>query len=249
MAAASPLPEAETGWYLYGVVANGAAPPGVSTLAEGEVAGLVRQVSLAEYDEAVLPERLADPAWLEAEIRAHEAVLEAALAEGPVLPCRFCTIYRDEPELRRFLAERGPVLAAALERLGGRIELGVKGFEAGDARKGDAQEAATGRAYLEARQREKQAREELAVRRGEIARELHERLLAAADDGVLLDLQRRELSGRDAVMVFNGSYLVADRARFEAAVAVAGAAAQGVDLELTGPWPPYNFVPEELART
>jgi hypothetical protein len=247
--AAAPLPEAETGWYLYGVVPGGAAPAGVSTLEEDGVAGLVRRVSLAEYDEAALPERLADPAWLEAEIRAHEAVLEAALAEGPVLPCRFCTIYRDEHELRRFLAERGPVLAAALERLRGRVELGVKGFEARDGRKGEAEQAATGRAYLEARQRERQAREELAVRRGAIARELHERLLAAADDGVLLDLQRRELSGRDATMVFNGSYLVADRARFEAAVAVAGAAAQGVDLELTGPWPPYNFVPEELART
>ena len=244
--AAVPVPEADTGWYLYGVVPGGAAPPGVSILEQGEVAGLVRPVSLAEYDEATLPERLADPVWLEAEIRGHESVLQAALAEGPVLPCRFCTVYRDEHELRRFLAERGPVLAAALERLRGRVELGVKGFEAGAARESQALQAETGRAYLEARRRERQAREELAARRDEIARELHGRLLAAAEDGVLLDLQRRELSGRDAVMVFNGSYLVADRERFEGVLA--RAEPDGVELELTGPWPPYNFVPEELAR-
>jgi Gas vesicle synthesis protein GvpL/GvpF len=244
--AAVPVPE-DAGWYLYGVVGGRAEPPtpDVVVLGEGPVAGLASRVSLVEFDEASLPQRLADAAWLEEKIRGHEQVLESALAAGPVVPCRFCTVYRDEHELRRFLADQADVLTSALERLEGRVELGVKAFVA-VAPPSEAVEAESGRAYLEARRREKQEREELAQTRAALAHDLHRRLLATAEDGVLLDLQSRELSGRDAEMIFNGSYLVADRARFEDALVEA--APEGFDLELTGPWPPYNFVPEELAR-
>src|SRR5689334_19033403 len=209
--AAVPVPE-DAGWYLYGVVGDQPEPPApdVLVLREGAVAGLASRVSLAEFDEAALPQRLADAAWLEEKIRAHEQVLESALAAGPVVPCRFCTVYRDGHELRRFLADRGDVLASALAWLEGRVELGVKAFTAA-APPSEAPEAESGRAYLEARRREQQAREELARTRGAIVHDLHRRLLEAADDGVLIDLQSRELSGRDAEMVFNASYLVADR--------------------------------------
>ena len=255
--AAAPLREDGTGWYLYGVVAGGGEAPAVAAvdprhevivLAEGSVAGIASRVSLVEFDEAALPQRLADAAWLEEKIRAHEQVLEAALAAGAVVPCRFCTVYRDEQHLRRFLDQRGPALAEALARVAGRVELGVKAFTAGAADEGEAAQAESGRAYLEARRREREAREELARSRGELAAELHERLLAAAEDGVVLDLQGREVSGRDAEMVFNGAYLVADRTRFDDALTAATRAHREVKLELTGPWPPYNFVAAELGR-
>jgi hypothetical protein len=253
--AAAPVPQHEAGWYLYGVVAAGAAPPraqavdprhAVVALAEGAVAGLTSLVSLAEFDEAALPQRLADASWLEDKIRAHEQVLESALAAGPVVPCRFCTVYRTDHELRRFLAERGEVLSATLVRLEGRVELGVKAFAAARPLS-EAAGAESGRAYLEARRSEKQARDELAQTRATIARDLHLQLLMASDDGVLLDRQSRELSGRNAEMVFNASYLVADTARFEEALAAI--VPEGFEVELTGPWPPYNFVPEELGRS
>ena len=255
--AAAPLHEDDTGWYLYGVVANGADPPPVAgvdprdqvvVLAEGPVAGVASRVLLSEFDEAALVDRLADAEWLEQKIRAHEQVVEAALASGAVVPCRFCTVYRDESELRRFLSERGDALAEALARVEGRVELGVKAFAARPAAAGEASQAESGRAYLEARRREQQARQELARSRGEIAAQLHERLLAAAEDGVVLALQSRDVSGRDAEMVFNGAYLVADRGRFEDALAAISRERDDVGLELTGPWPPYNFVSEELSR-
>ena len=45
-----------------------------------------------------------------------------------------------------------------------------------------------------------------------------------------------------------GRKMVADRSRFEHALAGLARERQeeGIELELTGPWPPYNFVPEEL---
>jgi len=256
---------AARGWYLYGVVRADAEPPHgaqavdsgdeVTVLPEGRVAALASRVSLVEFDEEALPQRLADAEWLEEKIRAHEQVLEAALAAGPVVPCRFCTVYRGEDELRRFVAEREGELAEGLDRLDGRVELGVKAFVDPARFTSELQEAAaqatSGRAYLEARREEQRLGAELVRFQNELADGLHERLHAAAEEGVTLPLQSREVSGRDREMLFNGAYLVGDRERFEEELAEAALEVRenGVELELTGPWPPYNFVPEELARS
>ena len=57
-----------------------------------------------------------------------------------------------------------------------------------------------------------------------------------------------ELSGRDGEMVLNSAYLVSDRPRFEGELTALARelSERGLELELTGPWPPYNFVSEEL---
>lgn len=271
---AAALREDGEGWYLYGVIAAGAAPVelegvtavdprhGIDVLTERDLAGVTSRVSLAEFDEAALPERLGDAAWLEQKIRAHEDVLESVLASAPVIPCRFCTVYRSEGDLRLFLAERSGVLGEALARVAGKVELGVKAFvdherfTAGAASRSEsirklqesAAQAESGRAYLERRRLEKLAGDDLAQFKGTLGAELHARLLAAADDGVELALQKPELSGREEEMVFNGAYLVSDHDRFRAEVdeLAAGHAGSGLELEVTGPWPPYNFVPAEL---
>ena len=264
------------GWYLYGVVSTGEAPAleqllgvdpryAVGVVTEGGLAGVTSRVSLQEFDENALSERLGDAAWLEEKIRAHEQVLEGVLALASVVPCRFCTVYRTEDDLRRFLAERREALTEGLARVAGRVELGVKAFvdrerfATGGALRSDSvrelaervSQSGGGRAYLEARQLERLVDEELASFGGEIAANLHGRLLEAADDGVQLSLQRPEVSGREEEMLFNGAYLVEDRARFERELAsLAGEHAEsGVELELTGPWPPYNFVPADLGES
>jgi len=259
--------EESPGWYLYGVVAADAAIESgeVVLVKEGAVAGVVSPVSLAEFDPSALAERLGDAAWLERQVRVHEQVLEGVLESTAVVPCRFCTVYRTEEELRRFLSERGDDLTGALSRVAGRIELGVKAFIArerfatGGAMRNDtirelaehASRAEGGRAYLEKRRLEQLVTEELMRFKDEVAAQLHERLLAAADDGVQLNLQRPEMTGRDEDMLFNGAYLVADRARFERELGeLAGRYREsGIEFELTGPWPPYNFVPAELGAS
>jgi Gas vesicle synthesis protein GvpL/GvpF len=260
--------EDNPGWYLYGVVAGDAAVDGgaeVVLVKEGPVAGVASRVSLEEFDAALLPERLGDAAWLEEKVRTHEQVLEGVLESAPVVPCRFCTVYRTEDELRRFLSERGSDLADALGRVVGRVELGVKAFvdrnrfaTGGAVRNETIRELADhasrvegGRAYLELRRLEQLVTEELMKFKNEVAAHLHEQLLAAADDGVQLNLQRPEVTGRDEEMVFNAAYLVADRPGFERELGMLAGEYRdtGVELELTGPWPPYNFVPAELASS
>jgi len=275
-AATAPLRRNDLGWYLYGVaaadetsvplgarLAAGAAQK-VELVAEGSLVGVASRVSLQEFDEPTLPERLRDATWLEEKIRAHEQVLERVLEDASVVPCRFCTVYRSEVELRRFLSERRETLQAALDRVRGKVEVGVKAFidsdrfTAGRAKQNDdirqletqVSTAEGGRAYMERRRLEQLVASELERFRGEAADRIHTHLLAAAEDGLALPLQTPELSGRDEKMVFNGAYLVtADRGAFEDALASLARDIRddGVDLELTGPWPAYNFVPVELS--
>ena len=69
----------------------------------------------------------------------------------------------------------------------------------------------------------------------------------------MLPPQHPELSGRVGEMVLNGAYLV-DRSHADAFAGVARELAEGdrrigLELDLSGPFAPYNFVPAEEILT
>jgi Gas vesicle synthesis protein GvpL/GvpF len=241
-----------TGWYVYGVAEQ---QDGLEAIAHvvgrGRLAALVAEVPLDEYGEETLRERLNDRAWLEDKARAHEEVLQAVAAIAPVVPLRFGTIYDDLADVERLLDTRGPSFESVLERVRGCVELGVKAWAepsrlaAAIAGHEPAGEEPSGRAYLQRRQREQRLAAEVAARSAELAEDAHRRLLAAAVDGVASRPQSRELSGRDEPMILNGAYLVAtgdDALRAEVERLAVEHEPLGVTYEVTGPWPPHNFV-------
>ena len=71
--------------------------------------------------------------------------------------------------------------------------------------------------------------------------------LASIANLLTLAQHRPEMTGRSLPMIFNASYLVADAEteQFHAEFDRLGQdlAGLGIELERTGPWPPYNFVP------
>ena len=80
----------------------------------------------------------------------------------------------------------------------------------------------------------------------------HERLAAVAEEARANPPQPAELSGRTEEMLLNGAYLVPrDDGRLRDVVAELESlyGPRGVTYELTGPWPPYNFVPRDAAET
>jgi hypothetical protein len=267
--------EAASAAYVYGVVPAGALPgnvladvegvaPGVAVeLVEHEgLAALVSRVPLAEFGEEPLAERLHDPAWLAQRARAHGRVLQQALAAGSVVPFRFGALFAGEDDVRALLAARGADLSEELRRLEGRVELGVKGFAPGTlagrvrASLPEAQQLeqelaglAPGRRYLLEKQLDGLVARETAAARLRIAEESHAALAAAAVAAVA-NPPRDETGAGDEEMFLNGAYLVGTGARdaFEARLEAVGARFEelGVRYELTGPWPPYNFV--ESAR-
>jgi hypothetical protein len=250
-----------TGWYVYGVVSAdvdaavvgqqagvGSAP--VRLLRSSGLAALVGLVPLDEFDEEGLRRNLEDRAWLEEQVRAHDRVLTAALAATTLVPLRFGAVYRTEEGVRRMLELRADELEATLARLRGRVELGVKAF----VRRGEVDEtarAASGREYLLRKQRARQLEATADARGVELALDVYERLAALAEQARANPPQRPELSGRSERMLLNAAYLVAadEQEAFAAAVDRLRAEHEpdGIELELTGPWPPYNFAGDAAA--
>jgi Gas vesicle synthesis protein GvpL/GvpF len=262
--------ESALGLYLYGIVrANVRITgdlPGVDSrnkafLLEGnELAAIVSSVPLEEFGEEPLRENLNEVAWLEEKARAHEGVLEALLESTTVVPTRLCTIFSDEKQVREMMSRERAALLEALERLEGKAEWGVKAFAGPGALERAALERAEegaddepvspGAAYMDRRRREARARENAEEIADGWAQAIHERLARCAAEALLNPLQRREVSGRDGDMLLNGVYLVEDEEveRFRELASELGEEyrARGVAVELTGPWPAYNFVKNSI---
>jgi hypothetical protein len=262
--------ESALGLYLYGIVrANVRITgdlPGVDSrnkafLLEGnELAAIVSSVPLEEFGEEPLRENLNEVAWLEEKARAHEGVLEALLESTTVVPTRLCTIFSDEKQVREMMSRERAALLEALERLEGKAEWGVKAFaESGALERAalkraeegaDDEPVSPGAAYMDRRRREARARENAEEIADGWAQAIHERLARCAAEALLNPLQRREVSGRDGDMLLNGVYLVEDEevGRFRELASELGEEyrARGVAVELTGPWPAYNFVKNSI---
>jgi Gas vesicle synthesis protein GvpL/GvpF len=267
----APEPEAPRGdaWWAYCIAADpDAAPLGaagvepdreVRVVQQGELVALVSAVPLSEYSDERLREHLNDIEWVERVARAHERVLEQTLERATILPLRLCTIYRDQEGVRRMLSEQEPLLLQELSEVEGRREWGAKVFvdqdrlaealeevsEAGaDVEAGRANSA--GAAYMARLGRERKVSERLQKFGDSVVEEIHAQLEAVADRARANPLQRPELHGRNEPMLLNGAYLVS-REREQELARVADSlrvrwSASGFQLELTGPWPPYNFV-------
>lgn len=255
---------AELLWYVHGVIPAADAQaadglPGVTSehpvcaLVEGPVAALACRVPAEEFDERALREQLEDLAWVERVARAHESVLDELLPATTVVPMRMCTVYRAEDAVRAMLRDERAALTVALDRFAGATEWGVKAFAATPdppRRAAAPARAASGTDYLLARRRQ---RDEAAVGARELeaaASEIHGTLAAIARDARAGRPQPAELTGRSEPMILNGSYLVQASALDAFHHALDGLHRRlrrtGIELESTGPWPPYHFLPDAL---
>jgi hypothetical protein len=223
----------------------------VALVAGDDVAAVTSPVRLDEFGEDAIERNLREPRWLAEKARAHDHVLGAALGGTTVLPFRFGAIYRSEEQVRDLLRQRAD-FSSTLARLEGTVELGVKAFmdvaalkERLAAERQVGSDVPVGRAYMQRKQLERELEDAVERLAAERAEEIHERLAAAARDARANPVQHQDDPASPRRMILNGAYLV-DRgaeARFrEELGALEGThAADTVECELTGPWPPYNF--------
>jgi hypothetical protein len=239
--------------WVYGIVPSGSEPSlpagvdghPVSLHGHGHLAALVSRVPGDRFGEQALKARLEDLDALEGLARAHESVLQAALESPAVVPFRLCTLYASPERLDAMLDRERPTLEAALARLDGMHEWGVKAFLRSPAAVPAAETAATGTEYLSRKRERREADEAGRDASDSLVAGIHARLAEAAASAVLSRPHDRRLSGRDAEMVLNGSYLVPRDGTdgFRTIVEALGSRHEpdGVQLELTGPWPPHHF--------
>jgi hypothetical protein len=223
--------------WVYGVIdARGTYAPRVAGVDAGHDVELVREGELAAltstvaFTEDSLKDVLEDLTGLEVIARAHERVLDDALRRGPVVPFRIATLYETREHVREMLAGEHTELVAALRRLRGKAEWGVKAYApAPDAP--SAETPATGTDYLARKSEHRHAEEAVDA----AVDAVHERLRAEASGAVLNPT-------RDRGMLLNAAYLVADAdvPVFRALVSELSGRHR-IPLQLTGPWPAFHF--------
>ena len=134
---------------LGGLVGVGGAP--VRVLIGGRLAAVVSSVEPQQFGEESLRRNLENLPWLTATARAHHRVVDAIGRDHPIAPLRLATVYLDDENVRALIGAQEGAFAAALDRIRGRHEWGVKAFAAGrpDPEQGDDDSAlGPGAAYL-----------------------------------------------------------------------------------------------------
>jgi hypothetical protein len=256
--------------YVYGVVAaddaaslplDGAAIDAfpLELVREGDLAALAGEVETEPFRAGVRAAEDGDLAWLARAAQAHEAVLAGALGAGALLPFRFGMLVDTRDDVRALLAAQAGAFGARLAALRGAREWGVKALlrrgeleaalaadEPALAELRERGQAGSGSAFFARKQFEREVAERLRDAVAELAETIHDRLAGRAREATANPPQARELSGYEDDMILNGAYLVDRDREPELRAAAAGLEAEltgrGVRLELTGPWPAYNFV-------
>jgi hypothetical protein len=207
---------------------------------------VVSEIRLAELDDLTADEpeeggRLATMA------RQHDAVIRSVAEQAPVLPLRFGTVLADVAGVRTLLTERHDSALALLDRIDGSSEWGVKVLV--DPARATAAPAPTrsdtdadttsGTEYL-ARRRAALAEVDDRRRRDDEALDaVHAALAVHSVDSLRRRAPVPELPLDVAYLVPDGR---ATEFTAEAAALTGTLAEQGLQLQLTGPWPPYTFV-------
>lgn len=236
---------------------DGEAEPTFLPLGDGGIAAAAQRVDAAEYTGDRGTSQLQDLAWLVPRAEYHQRVVAAVGVDAAVVPVRFGTLFSDVSALEAWLAPRRAELASALSYLRGRSEWAVRLLAAPAPTPAAASAPRpggepSGRSYLLAR---KKVRDRQSGWRAEIeaVADRAEAFLASAS----IDLARLPVRSLDGSLREAQGDARRTAATWAALIETADAAGfrdrlEGMrrslpedrfDLEVTGPWPPYNFCP------
>jgi hypothetical protein len=226
--------------------------PGVGVYDCGGIGAVCSEVSLAEFSGDAAEANLQDLAWLGPRVCRHEAVIEEVLAQAPVLPARFATLFTSRESMKQAVIGQREAIGAFFARLGDRQEWGVKGLlNRAAALEGppghvedQAADLAPGARYFQEKRIRAQWERECNRRLQEFCRQAAAALGAHA--GGFRERKVLAAEGTDAEAMLNWAFLISPAALEEFRVHLERfkGGFPGLTLALTGPWPPYSFVPD-----
>jgi hypothetical protein len=223
----------------------------------GEVCAVYSEVELGEFSGESAEAHLQDLAWLGPRVCRHESVIEQVLSRAPVLPARFATLFSSLGSLEQFILEHREAIAGFFAGLGEKQEWAVKGVldRAGALEKlgnctakEQTLDASPGMRYFQERRMKAKLEQEF----NQLLREFCQRAAAALGTHAAGFRERKVLTpvveGSEDEVVLNWAFLIppgtiedfrASLERFNDDKTF-----PGLMLTLTGPWPPYSFVPD-----
>ncbi|MFA6218133.1 MAG: GvpL/GvpF family gas vesicle protein [Candidatus Omnitrophota bacterium] len=192
-------------------------------------------------------------------VLAHSEVVDAAWdRSGTVLPLAFNTIVRPgdglgaDERVVRWLTLEGQHFRRALDRLQGKVELGVQviwdqrvvsesiagGNDEINQLRSKIASSPKGLAYFYQQKIERALRLAIEAKAEEDYRSCFRQVTAICPEVISNDLKRIE----HRLMIVNLSVLAPRNQVSELGAVLAGLQAEGVEVRFTGPWPPYSFV-------
>jgi len=211
-------------------------------------------VDAAEFSQPVIDARSKDVEWLGTIGYRHQAVMTALMRDGTVIPLRAFTLFANETSLRNHLQKEEKTFARILDRLDGkqewtlRIEFRPEQWSDALIRRVDAlrqlageiDQAAAGKAYL--------LRKKLEEEKKRASREAEQQVVSEVEEAVMEKLacdtvaeSRQQRSGgfpQINVLINRDEEARLQDLRDELSRRYDS---EGVNLALTGPWPPYSF--------
>lgn len=222
------------------------------------LAALASRVPRTTYSEENLAEHLTDPTWTAIRAMRHETVVEYVARRASVIPLRFGTIYLERAGVEQMLNEKSSELESIIEQLRGREEWGVNVFVDRAVLLSSitsvspvlrdlvqrAEQAPPGQSYLMQKKIDALKTDEARRAVNRIADQVEEKLKEQSDDARRLRILKVETTEHGELKA-KFAFLL-KRSRFDEFRDTAESLAQenkeaGVRLELTGPWPVYNF--------
>jgi hypothetical protein len=223
----------------------------------GELLAICGWTDVEEWSGPHSEQRMQDLEWLAPKAIRHQAAIEAAMRASPVLPARLGTLFSSPDALERFFNLHHAAITAFLADVEGKQEWALKGSidrtrasqwlastmtgskEAGAPSSG-------GASYLHARRAQTAAAREVNRWAAQALDPITEELC-----GYAAQFCRRNPAAQPAEAaaqpILNVAFLVAreNLDRFHRCVARAAQQHRehGLELALSGPWPPYSFCP------
>jgi hypothetical protein len=232
---------------------------GLHLIHEAGLHAVVCRVEAGDFDQANLRRNLDDLSWVAAETTKHERIVEAVMRDRCVIPFRFATLFNTGESLRTLMRAQADRFRTLLEQLANKAEWGVKVYcdEEKLSRDIHAQDdtvssldeaihaASPGEAFLLSKERERSMKIALADRTDPYAEPIMQALGEFGVQVRIHDVLPPGATEGYGTMILNAAFLVRNpdaRAFVETTNTLSERYAdEGLFIECSGPWPPYNF--------
>ncbi len=227
----------------------------IYSIADCGLITVVRKAPGEDFSEKNLPENIQNVVWLEARVREHNRIVNALAGHVTLLPFKFATVFFSEENVRDMLIRYEVPMKARLHQLTGKIELGLKVWgnysEVSDYVEASSNEiknikkeilkSSLGKAFLLNKKIEDVLKSSVYSFFDEQTKGCFRDLVPFSYKSTLLSgltAEGNEIGWKAAFLVDRdetASFLHEIEKKQEALKAAM------INLECTGPWPPYNF--------
>lgn len=238
----------------------------VFVLKHEDLGAVISTINPSDFRESELKKKLDDLKWTKRAVLNHQRVISKVMNGKAVIPMRFGIVYKKRGQIEEVLKKNYRKFKSILESLAGKKEWGVKVFcdqgrliskiQANDSiikkLREQLKTSPEGKKFFLQKKIDAIIESRTEEETNKYSKTFLERLSKDSDEYVLNDTSPKELTGRNEEMIINAAYLIADRdlIRFEKNLDGLRKrySEDRILLELSGPWPPYNFVSLDYDR-